>query len=87
MYISAETTAGASLALQSYIDRINGHETYIVYFDTPIFPKNLKEIVITMVFTDLIEISGTFSAKLRSTGNIADEVIITDGVFKNINYQ
>ena len=33
------------------------------------------------------KLSGTFSAKLRSTGNIADEVIITDGVFKNINYQ
>jgi hypothetical protein len=33
------------------------------------------------------QISGSFSAKLRSTGSILDEIIISNGTFENLNYR
>jgi len=72
-------TGDCTIAYKKTADAEDGGDNYYIAYEATI--------VISKLDTEKKKLSGTFNAKLRSTGNLADEVIITDGTFDNLNYQ
>lgn len=72
-------TADCAVAYKKTANAADGEDNYYVAYEA--------NIVITKLDTQNKKLSGTFNAKLRSTGQLADEIIITDGTFENLNYQ
>ena len=78
--LSAGTlTADCAVAYKKTADATDGGDNYFVAYEATV--------VISKLDTENKKLSGTFNAKLRSTGNLAEEVIITNGTFDNLNYQ
>ncbi len=72
-------TADCAVAYKKTANAADGEDNYYVAYEATI--------VITKLDTENKKLSGTFSAKLRSTGQLADEIVISDGTFENLNYQ
>lgn len=68
-----------TVAYKKTADAADGEDNYYVAYDATI--------VITKIDKENKKLSGTFKASLRSTGNLADEIIISNGTFENLNYQ
>jgi len=68
-----------AVAYKKTADAATGGDDYYIAYEATI--------TITSLDLEKKQMSGTFNAKLRSTGNLADEVVITNGTFENLNYQ
>ncbi len=72
-------TSECTVIYKKTANATDGGDDYYVAYEA--------NIVISKLDTENQKISGTFNAKLRSTGSATDEVIITDGSFENLLYQ
>ena len=73
------TAQECMVAYKKTADAVEGGDNYYVATDATI--------TISSMDMEKKQISGTFSATLNSTNNLLDVMEITDGVFKNLNYQ
>ena len=72
-------TTECAVAYKKTADAADGGDNYYIAYSA--------NITISKLDTVKKQLSGTFDAKLRSTGNLADEIIISDGTFENLNYK
>ena len=78
-YLTPGSSPECTVVYKKTADATDGGDDYYVAYEANIVISKLDE--------ENKKISGTFNAKLRSTGSATDEVIITDGSFENLLYQ
>ena len=68
-----------AVAYKKAANAVDGGDDYYIAYEA--------SITISTMDKEKKQMSGTFNAKLISTGTAVDEVLITGGTFENLNYQ
>ena len=75
----ASLSTDCAVAYKKSANAADGEDDYYIAYEA--------SITISTMDKEKKQMSGTFNAKLLSTGAATDELNITNGVFENLNYQ